>query len=195
MQSDISKAAIKRRTIDKMSIELKPGNFNKSRKDKAKILIAQPSWVKTQLARDENRCYKLTLTEENEKFIDSILELGNEKAVDLIVFPEFSIPENNHEKIREWSSHNQIIVVAGSANLERDGKFYNTSTIFFEGNPYTTEKHKLSPLETSNLLGDFGPSSGTKQFYFENTPVGKLSVMICADEFDAAQARCGRQYF
>jgi tetratricopeptide (TPR) repeat protein len=49
---------------------------------------------------------------------------------------------------------------------------------------YETEKHDLSPLETSNLLGDYGPSPGTNQFYFESTPVGKLGVMICADEFD-----------
>jgi len=167
-----------------MSLELKPEDFGKTPKEQATILIAQPSWEQTQLARDENQCYKLTLTEENAKFIDSILELGNEKKVDLIVFPEFAIPVYYHEKIREWTSHNQIIVVAGSANLKRDSKTYNTASIFFEGKPYKTEKHDLSPLETSNLSGGYGPSSGTNQLYFENTFVGKLGVMICADEFD-----------
>lgn len=114
-----------------MSIELKAKYLGKTPKDKAKILIAQSSWEKTQLARDENQCYKLSLTEENEKFIDSILELGNGKEVDLIVFPEFSIPEKYLEKIREWTFHNQIIVIAGSANLQREEKYYNTSSIFF----------------------------------------------------------------
>jgi len=88
-----------------------------------------------------------------------------------------------NKKINEWTTNNEIIVVAGSANLERGGKFYNTSTIFFEGEPYKTEKHDLSPLEKSGDLGGRGPTEGTEQLYFENTPIGNIGVMICADEF------------
>ena len=168
-----------------MSIELKPESFGAVPKDKAKILIAQPVWNKAQLNRDdENRCYKLSLTSDNEKFIDSILDLGLKREIDLIVFPEFSIPQNYHDKVRDWSTGNQIIVVAGSANLHREGKYYNTASVFFGGKQYRTEKHNLSPLEVSGLLGEYGPSSGTDHLYFLDTPVGKLAVMICADEFD-----------
>lgn len=74
-------------------------------------------------------------------------------------------------------------MVAGSTYLLREEKFYNTSSVFFEGTQHKTEKHKLSPRESSQFIG-YGPSEGTDHFYFQNTPVGNLAVMICADEFD-----------
>ena len=57
--------------------------------------------------------------------------------------------------------------------LEREGKFYNTASIFFQGQHHKTEKHKLSPHEASGLIGH-GPSDGTEHYFFQNTPVGNL---------------------
>lgn len=165
-----------------MRFELNPINLSKPKNEKAKILIAQPSWMPSQIKRDVNQLLQLELTEENEEFLDMVLDKGNAAKVDLIVFPEFAIPEKYHAKIKTWTSSNSVIVVAGSTYLQREGKFYNTASVFFEGIQYKTEKHNLSPYEVSQISG-YGPLAGTDHSYFQNTPVGNLAVMICADEF------------
>ncbi|WP_298418088.1 nitrilase-related carbon-nitrogen hydrolase [uncultured Kordia sp.] len=166
-----------------MNIELKSENWGMRPKKTARILISQPSWDASQLSRDKNQCYQLNLKKENENFIDNILEFGNKNSVDLIVFPEFSIPSNLHERIRKWTSNTKIIVIGGSTYLKRKDNFYNTSPVFYQGKRYLTEKSKLSPHEVSRKI-DSGPVGGTKFAYFENTPIGNFAVMICADLFD-----------
>ncbi|MHB8770243.1 MAG: tetratricopeptide repeat protein, partial [Syntrophales bacterium] len=166
----------------KTSFELKPKNFSKTKKEKARILIAQPSWTASQIKRDANQLFRLELTNENEEFLDAILAKGKDDKVDLIVFPEFSIPERYLSKIGTWSSSNEVLVVAGSTYLRRGVEFFNTASVFFEGIQHRTEKHNLSPHELSRIFG-CGPSAGTDHLYFQNTPVGNVAVMICADEF------------
>ena len=90
---------------------------------------------------------------------------------------------NLHGKIKTWSTTNKAIVVAGSTYLQRNGEYYNTASVFYMGAQYKIEKHKLSPHEVSRISGH-GPSVGTERFYFRNSPVGTLGVMICAEEFD-----------
>ena len=165
-----------------MSFELKPINLSKVKKEKAKILIAQPFWKTSQIKRDVNRLYQVELTIENEGFLNAILAKGKDEKVDLIVFPEFSIPEQYHSKIKTWTSSNEVIVVAGSTYLQRENRFYNTASVFFKDIQYKTEKQNLSPYEVSRISG-YSPSAGTTHIYFQNTPVGNLAVMICADEF------------
>jgi predicted amidohydrolase len=165
-----------------MRFELNPKNLSNHKKKKAKILIAQTFWEPSQIKRDVNQLFQLEFTKENSEFLHLVLEKGNDRKVDLIVFPEFAIPEKYHENIKTWTSSKKVIVVAGSTYLKREGKFYNTASVFFEGIQYKTEKHNLSPHEVSRIIG-CGPSPGKDQHYFHNTPVGNLAVMICADAF------------
>jgi len=158
-------------------------DINEQRKEKAKILIAQSQWGFEQISnRDANQCWVFEPTTDYEKFINTILSKAKNDKVDLVVFPEFSIPEFLLPKIEEWSKENDCVVVAGSTYLEREGKFYNTCSIYHKGTPYKTEKAKLSPYEVSSITG-MGPTEGTEQLYLINSPVGKLGIMICADEF------------
>jgi predicted amidohydrolase len=165
------------------SFELQPIDLKSIKKERAKILIAQPEWESGQIERDENQLYQIELTEKDEKVIDSILGKADEEKVDLVVFPEFSIPPKYFDKIQKWSTSKSIVVIAGSTYIEREGKFYNTATIFFAGALYQTEKRALSPHERSHVL-KLGPSEGLKHCYFQNTPIGNIAVMICSDEFN-----------
>jgi predicted amidohydrolase len=165
-------------------MHIKPISLDSTKKDRARILLAQPKWKSSQLKRDAKQIYQLTLESEDIHFIDLILQTGTDRNLDLIVFPEFSIPESLHSKIQEWTSKNNIIVVAGSTYLERNGKYYNTASLFYHGKKYLTEKIKLSPHEVSKIIG-LGPTTGEMQYYFTNTPVGNLAIMICADEFES----------
>ena len=163
--------------------KLQPINFKLSKKDRAKILIAQSTWNEDQLMRDSLLLYRLGFNSDNEQFLRAILAKAKEKDVDLIVFPEFSIPRKYHEEIRQWSEEEKnIIIVAGSDYLEHEKKYYNTASIFFQGQHYTTQKLKLSPHEDT-IFDGYGPSEGYVNNYFENTPIGNLAVMICMDAF------------
>jgi predicted amidohydrolase len=165
------------------SFEIQPIDLKRTKKERAKILIAQPEWESGQIERDENQLYQIEFTEKDEKFIDSILGKADEEKVDLVVFPEFSIPPKYFDKIQKWSTPRSVVVVAGSTYIERAGKFYNTATIFFAGGSYQTEKRALSPLEVSRIINR-GPSKGGKHYSFQNTPIGNIAVMICSDEFN-----------
>jgi len=153
------------------------------KKDSAIVVIAQPMWEGNPLGRDKNDLPRVKFDNDTKNFIHSILKLAHEKQADLVVFPEFSVPLQFHKEIKKWSDKNSTIVIAGTDYVEDDNSFYNTSTIFFNGCMYKTEKLILSPLETSSLIGE-GPSSREDhQFYFSATPVGNLGVVICSDLF------------
>lgn len=145
--------------------------------------MAQPQWKSSQLKRDSKKIYRLELENNDANFIDSILQAGIDRNIDLIVFPEFSIPQFLHQKIQKWTSKNNTIVLGGSTYLEREGKFYNTASLFYQDKQYYTEKIKLSPHEVSNIFG-FGPTAGEVQHIFTNTPVGNIAILVCADEFE-----------
>ena len=163
-------------------VELKTKNLSKSKKQQARILIAQPLWNSSQIKRDAQELFRLEFTKEDGEFLNAVLAKAEDEKVDLVVFPEFSIPEQHHGTIGNWTSRNEVIVVAGSTYLEHDDEFYNTASVFFKGIQHTTEKQNLSPHERSRVI-DSGPSDGTYQTYFQNTPVGNLAIIICADEF------------
>jgi tetratricopeptide (TPR) repeat protein/predicted amidohydrolase len=169
--------------LHNVKFDLKYHDLFQLGKQKGKVLIVQPKWLPTQISRDSNQVFRLNLYQEDISFIDQILEKGVQDEADLIVFPEFSIPEPYLTKVQNWSTDNDCVVVAGSTYKQRDGKHYNTASVFYGGIMYETEKQKLSPHETSKISG-YGPSGGNEFYYLKNTPLGTLAVLICADEFD-----------
>ena len=165
-------------------MNIEPISLDSVKKSKARVLLAQPQWKSSQLKRDLKQVYQLALEGNDTDFIDVVLQTGIDKNLDLIVFPEFSIPQSLHEKIQKWTSTNSIIVVAGSTYLKKNDKYYNTASIFYHGKQYFTEKIKLSPHEVSKIF-ELGPASGEVQHFFINTPVGNIAILICADEFES----------
>ncbi|WP_276380571.1 PUA domain-containing protein [Flavobacterium sp. H4147] len=112
--------------------------------------------------------------------IKDILSIAKLNSVDLILFPELSIPEKQIEKLQEWSKEQQSIIICGSHYSNNNGKFIPRSPIIIKGEVFFTEKIFLSPLEKSPIMNQ-GASSGTKVLKFVNTFVGNFAVLICSD--------------
>jgi predicted amidohydrolase len=117
---------------------------------------------------------KLTLKLRN------FLSIAKQNSIDLIIFPELSIPQKQIEKLQEWSMNQGTIIIAGSHYYKTDNKYIQRCPIIIKGNVYFTEKICLSPLEKSPIITE-GARSGNKILKFINTFIGNFSVLICAD--------------
>jgi len=109
---------------------------------------------------------------ESANFVKSILDVAKNENVDLLVFPEYSIPSDMHSLFLEWSEHNNCVVIAGTDIVEN----YNTSTTFCKGKKYETRKIYLSPLEKPREI-----VAGDTIYEFINTPIGSFVILICND--------------
>lgn len=112
--------------------------------------------------------------------VKEFLKIAKQNSVDLILFPELSIPEKLIERIQEWSREQESIVICGSHYYENAGHIISRCPVIIKGHVYFTEKKFPSPLEKSPIFGE-GISGGTKILKFLNSFIGDFSVLICAD--------------
>jgi predicted amidohydrolase len=83
------------------------------------------------------------------------------------------------------------MVVAGSDYFEDGGHYYNTASLFCRGNHYKTEKIHISSYEASAVRDKGASARENRQYYFKNTPVGNLGIVICSDVFGEGESRYG----
>jgi predicted amidohydrolase len=122
---------------------------------------------------------------DNDRFtrvLDNILQQAAENSIDVLVFPELSIPQTAIEKIALWSGAQKCLVIAGSHyhNTKKNGTI-NRCPVINEGSVEFVEKKNPSPHELSPIRGE-GCSSGERlgKSIFE-TKYGKFEVLICSD--------------
>jgi|GEM_PF-3578039 len=159
-------------------------------KKSAKVLVAQPE---LEFEKINNGLWNPKINNQYNSFLEAIFLKANEDNVDVIVFPELSIPKSQHDKISKWTEDNDCIVVAGSDYFkdEEDGQFYSTASLFHSGKQYKTEKIHISSHEASVLVDEGASERTGHQYYFSNTPVGNLGIIICSDVFGEGEYRHG----
>ncbi|SDG23902.1 nSTAND3 domain-containing NTPase [Chitinophaga filiformis] len=119
----------------------------------------------------------------NEKIdikINELLKIARHNSVDLVIFPELSIPEKFIEKLQEWSREQRIIIIGGSHYHKTTLGFISRSPVIINGKIFFTEKLTPSPLELSPILGE-GLIGGHRIIKFTNTAIGNFAVTICSD--------------
>lgn len=132
---------------------------------------------------DWTNSYGLYFLTNNDKLTNKIkefLKIAKQNSVDLLVFPELSIPEKLMEKIQEWSKEQEAIVICGSHYYSSQGVHISRCPVIIKGNIYFSEKVNPSPLEKSPIVGE-GINSGTKILKFTNSLIGNFGVLICSD--------------
>ena len=103
------------------NIHLNPVDLKCNKKDKAKVLIVQPQIKENQLNLGEEYCYRLELNHNDKVFIDQVLKESIKNQVDVVVFPEFSVPFSYHHAIKEFSNQNHnILIISGTDSLKRN---------------------------------------------------------------------------
>ena len=160
-----------------MNFQIK--NLESEKKHKPKLLIAQPSWEDSEW---ESRygIYKLLDSRKAGQYISRFTELADEHQCSLILFPELSVPIEFIQDIEKWTNDNEVIVIAGSHYYSRNQKTVNRCPVIFRGRTHFVEKLNPAPAELSAVAGD-GISGGESAVVFDNSPVGRLGVLICAD--------------
>jgi hypothetical protein len=115
-----------------------------------------------------------------EKFKEQIwkaLKLAEEKKVQLIVFPELSVPQEMISYIVEWSKGKKIIIVAGShyAKFNNSNKPLNASPVIYNGELQHSFKRDGAKGESEHI------ESFQTFHIFTNSIIGRFSVVICSD--------------
>jgi predicted ribosome-associated RNA-binding protein Tma20 len=111
------------------------------------------------------------------------LAQARQATVDMVLFPELSIPEESLSYIQTWSEQTGSIVIAGSHYTKTKKGYISRCPIAVAGKIYFTEKLTPAPAETSPIAGE-GLMPGNNVIYFKNTSIGNFGVLICSDYLD-----------
>jgi tetratricopeptide (TPR) repeat protein/predicted amidohydrolase len=145
-------------------------------------------------AYGEDSVVKLTTDGTYHRKIIEILEAVKEK-VDIVVFPEFSIPFEYLEEIQEYADKSGIIVVAGSHyvqenNLEKYGKLFtrefgeedlrkNISPIVIPDSKIVHNEKMLAARDERGCGFDEGMEAGKVNHILKLREDLRVGVMIC----------------
>lgn len=149
------------------------------KKEKVKVLIAQPEWEETDWGY-VNDFFCLKNQSKARIWINLFLNKAIDENCDLVIFPELSIPDTLIELIENWSEKTKKIIIAGSHYKNINNHKISISPIFISGNVFYTEKSTPAPNEKSeNNVSTL--SKGYSLKIFNNTFIGNISILICAD--------------
>jgi Predicted amidohydrolase len=112
--------------------------------------------------------------------IDKLLTLACKYNVNMVIFPELSVPSQCISAIRSWSKKTGATVIAGSHYYKTNDKYISRCPIIVAGEIFFTEKITPAPSEKSPFEGE-GIVSGNIITLIKNSPVGNFGVLICAD--------------
>jgi predicted amidohydrolase len=156
-----------------------------------RVLVVQPKWEKDWLYRDDDEHIRLAVDKAQTytQLVNGSIKLAADNDVNLLVFPEFSIPRDSpiYTTIQCWTKMKKNrIAIAGSDYKydEATEEASNVATVFFDGTPYETEKYQLSPIEHSTIGDDNLRDGHLTNCALFTTPYGILAVMICHDLSD-----------
>lgn len=152
--------------------------------------IVRPQWARVMVFQvhttfsDWKKEKGLYYPHNKDKFIgqiNSALSVAERKKVNLLVFPELSVPKELLNSIQEWSSYNDTVVIAGTHYDNNNmGNTISKCPVIFKNKIYFTEKIDPAPGEMSPLPNQ-GLSRGQGINIYKNTPVGNFAVLICSD--------------
>ena len=125
------------------------------------------------------------------KQIAAALNCAEKHSVDLLIFPELTIPNEPkwRNKLKKLSKENEIVVVGGSYySTKRSGdsiKVTPTSPVYVSGEEILVPKSCISPFEDPQRKDVQFDYLNTGLQIIANTPAGTLGVAICSDVFDS----------
>lgn len=115
--------------------------------------------------------------------IEKLLIMARQCKVNMVIFPELSVPSQFIFKIQSWSNETGITVIAGSHYHKTNNKYISRCPIIVSGKVFFTEKITPAPSEKSSFEGE-GIISGNNIALITNSPVGNFGVLICSDYLD-----------
>ena len=123
----------------------------------------------------QNEFYQVDEQKIRSKFIN-ILQIFRRENADVVCFPELSM---SNALLQQAKKTLPDAIIIGGSFYNSDGK--NVCPIVIDDSIYYTEKKNLSPYEIGLTKG---PLSGSKEIFVNNSKIGSIGVLICADFLD-----------
>lgn len=117
-----------------------------------------------------------------ERAIEAAVTTAIAQNVDVIVFPEYFVPERCIKKCVELTNAAKMVFIAGQEGTRnrRDRKLENIAIIGAPG--LAVPKKQFKHFPSVNEPSDF--SSEGKQYVFTNSRIGTFTVVVCSDSFE-----------
>ena len=113
--------------------------------------------------------------------LDRLLEVAAKCSVDILVFPELSVPEDYISRLSSWAVVNKRTLIIGGTHYVRDDHgAVSCCPVLLGGSRHDAHKvtpsdENLSPTQEGRL------KPGARLRVFTDTPVGTLSSFLCSD--------------
>jgi predicted amidohydrolase len=120
-------------------------------------------------------------SEQSEALLVRSLLKAEEHSADIVVFPELCISRNQLDAVRTWTAANKSLVIAGTHYHSDEKGRFNRCPISFNGEIQYQDKIVTSPREKTVYTSVRDIIGGDTLRIFENSPAGRLGVLICAD--------------
>ena len=125
----------------------------------------------------------LLMIKDTKKLRDKIvafMDIATSNGVDVVMFPECSIPESLVEDLYKIAAANDMFVVAGT-HYKHTGQAYSSiCPVITPQKVYEIEKINVSPLEESPFPNK-GFKGGHSTMIFRNSRIGTFAVTVCID--------------
>ena len=157
--------------------------LNHMRPQVVRVLIAQAAFQPDDWVQDRG-LYRLRDVTVLASWIDRIKNTSREYTVDMVLFPELSIPIDSVPRLQQWSRETGVTVIAGSHYHGSGSRTIARCPVIIAGEVFFVEKLNPAPIELSPVPGE-GLSAGSSVSVFLGTPVGNLGVLVCSDYLDA----------
>ena len=147
-------------------------------------MICQLDIRKFNFGKDHDRLYRIEDNTELRQHIDRLLKVASIYNVDMIVFPEFSIPESLVIKLTTFARNHNIYIIAGTDYFLKNDHYVSRCPVITPQRIYYVEKHDTSILERTPIQTGRILESGDVNTIFQNTRFGSFAITICADFMD-----------
>ena len=152
-----------------------------TRLEKVKVMICQLNFDKMDCEEGARLCH-VTNSSTNKLYLRRFLNVASQHKIDLLVFPELTVPSEFVNELVSFSTQNDMIIIGGSHYKKTDVGYVSVCPIVTPQGVYYTEKIAPAAVEISSFESDTdGAVPGSKVLLFQNTKIGDFAVTICLD--------------
>lgn len=161
--------------------EVIPVVFKEQRLDRIKVMLCQLDFDQMRFEH-ESRLLFVKSVPSNYDLIRRYLNIASDHRVDLVVFPELTIPEDFIPEMVSVARQYNMYIVGGTHYKKKESGYLSICPIITPQGVYETEKINPAPAEKSSFKdGAEGTIPGHKVLLFQGTKLGSFAVNICLD--------------
>lgn len=157
-------------------------NYADATQEKARVMICQLDF--DQMCYEKESClYVVSDNAKNRAYLRQFLAIAQSQKVDLLVFPELTIPSGFIEELRETSSQFDMYIIGGTHYKKTEKGYLSLCPIVTpQGRILYTEKLFPAPSESSCFNGGAdGAITGESIKVVHGSKIGDFAVTICLD--------------